>query len=412
MQTQKRIRAEFKFPLILIHTPFGLKFFDRVANTKAAKVYAKLNIYLMPVITALAIFLIVGSLTLMLSNSDIREGARGAGPQSNLLIPGLNPYLPWTYGWISLIITIIIHEAGHGVIARVHNVKVESTGLVLLIGLPIGAFVNIEREELQKTTLKQKSAILTAGPLSNMILTIISFVSLYLIIISLNPLPIDQNAIKGVSIIEVNSDSLAERIGLQTSDTITNINDNTINNIDDLGNVLRSNLGKSVTIEWITENKETISREVTLPSTTEPNRGILGVLIANAAPDPQFTLERYKEAFYSNPLILLIPPTLNQGMVPYSDSMAGMYSSSLGQHYYIYANFFFWLLFINFNVGIFNALPIGPLDGGQLYNAVIESKAKARKELLKTVVSYGMLAIVAVAILLPYAEQLFANLIS
>jgi hypothetical protein len=56
---------------------------------------------------------------------------REIGPQSNLLIPGLNPYLPWTYGWIALVVTIIIHEAGHGIVARVHNIKIESTGIVL-----------------------------------------------------------------------------------------------------------------------------------------------------------------------------------------------------------------------------------------------------------------------------------------
>lgn len=128
---KNRVRAEVKFPLILVHTPFGLNFFEKVANTKAARVYAKFNIYLMPIITALAIFLIVGSLIALFSNLTVRAGVREVGPQSNLLIPGLNPYLPWTYGWIALVVTIIIHEAGHGIVARVHNIKIESTGIVL-----------------------------------------------------------------------------------------------------------------------------------------------------------------------------------------------------------------------------------------------------------------------------------------
>ena len=105
----------------------------------------------------------------MFSNGAARAGVRDVGPQSNLLIPGLNPYLPWTYGWLALVITIIVHEAGHGIVARVYNIKVESTGIVLILGIPIGAFVNIEREELAKTPLKIKSAILTAGPLNNRI---------------------------------------------------------------------------------------------------------------------------------------------------------------------------------------------------------------------------------------------------
>ena|SRR5207253_10377366 len=68
-ENKNRIRAEVKFPLILIHTPFGLDFFDKVATTKAARIYAKFNIYLMPIITALAISLIAMSLIATFSNA-------------------------------------------------------------------------------------------------------------------------------------------------------------------------------------------------------------------------------------------------------------------------------------------------------------------------------------------------------
>jgi membrane-associated protease RseP (regulator of RpoE activity) len=64
----------------------------------------------------------------------------------------------------------------------------------------------------------------------------------------------------------------------------------------------------------------------------------------------------------------------------------------------------FWLWFINFNVGIFNALPIGPLDGGQLYGALIENKAKS-KTLAKNanmLLTLVMAAIVFAVLLLPY----------
>ena len=139
MEQQKKsgVRAEVKLPLILIHTPFGLRFFDRIAKWRISKVYADFNTYLMPLITALAIFLIIGSLMIMFSNAAAREGVRGVGPQANLLIPGLNPYLPITYGWVALIITIIIHEAGHGIVARVYNIRVDSTVIVLFLGQPI-----------------------------------------------------------------------------------------------------------------------------------------------------------------------------------------------------------------------------------------------------------------------------------
>ena len=64
----------------------------------------------------------------------------------------------------------------------------------------------------------------------------------------------------------------------------------------------------------------------------------------------------------------------------------------------------FWLWFINFNVGIFNALPLGPLDGGQLYGALIENKIKSKTiaknaNMLLTLV---MAAIVFAVLVLPY----------
>lgn len=407
MEQQKRkVRAEVKLPLILIHTPFGLDFFDKVAKLPGARAWASVNTYLMPIITALAVFLIVGSLAVLFANADAREGIRGIGPQANLLIPGLNPYLPITYGWIALVITIIIHEAGHGIIARVYNLRVDSTGIVLLLGLPIGAFVNIEREELAKATLKQKSAVLTAGPLNNMILAGLSLLALYLVISSLAPLPPDPDAPQfGVLVVNVNPGSLAESIGLPQGAVIQSVAGQEIRQLEQLGQALRANLGQTVDITWADgESGQTVTRAVTLPEAVEPGRGILGIGVSSLMPDAGQVLDRYKGAFSSNPLAILLPPTMQQGSVPYSDAMQDRYSSTIGPAWPVVANMLFWLWFVNFNVGIFNALPIGPLDGGQLYGSILEKRirsavlAKNAANLLTIV----MVAIVAASILLPY----------
>jgi hypothetical protein len=48
-QKNSRVRVEVKaLVLILIHTPFGLEFFDKVAKWRIAKFYARFNTYLMP----------------------------------------------------------------------------------------------------------------------------------------------------------------------------------------------------------------------------------------------------------------------------------------------------------------------------------------------------------------------------
>jgi membrane-associated protease RseP (regulator of RpoE activity) len=404
-EQSNKVRAEIKFPLILIQTPYGLSFFDKVAGSNIAKFYARFNTYLMPLITALAVFLIVGSLMVLFSNGAAREGVRDIGPQSNLLIPGLNPYLPWTYGWIALVLTIIIHEAGHGIVARVYGVKVESTGLVLILGFPIGAFVNIEREELARTKLKEKSAILTAGPMNNMIVAGLSLGLLYIVVSTLVPLPQQDGTQYGVEIMTVGDGSLANSIGLEEGDVVLDIEGDRVEHIEDLSRLLQSNLGNNVAITWKDTNDQEITKIASIPARVQPNTGILGVTITNVSPDPELVLSRYKSAFGSNPIAILLPPTMAEGSVPYSDLMASKYSSTLGSSFPIIANFLFWLWFINFNVGIFNALPIGPLDGGQLYNSLIARKVSAGSTRLKNaslILTLVMVTIVAISFILPW----------
>ncbi|NOJ27101.1 MAG: hypothetical protein DA330_03725 [Nitrososphaera sp.] len=404
-QQRGKVRAEVKLPLILIHTPFGLDFFDRVAKMPGAKAWATINAYMLPIITVFAVVLIASSLAVLFAEAGAREGVRAAGPQANLLIPGLNPYLPIGYGLAALFVTIVIHEAGHGIIARIYNVRVDSTGLVLFLGIPIGAFVNIERDELGKIQLKQKSAILAAGPLNNMILAGASLLALYLIISTLTPLPPDPNAPQfGVFVLSVNGGSLAESIGLEQGSTIQTVAGEQVRALEDLGRLLRANLGQTINITWVTESNQTITKAVTLPAAVEPGKGILGIGVTAVTPDSSMVLDRYKTAFGTNPLALLLPPTMQQGAVPYSDLMQDRYESSLGPSWSIIANMLFWMWFINFNVGIFNALPIGPLDGGQLYSSIIEKKIRSAKlaRNAATLLTTITIAIVAMSIMLPY----------
>jgi Zn-dependent protease len=407
-QKKNKVHVDIKFPLIFIHTPFGLTFFDMVARTNAAKIYAKFNAYLMPLITAFAIFLIVGSLMIMFSNAAARDTIRNVGPRANFLIPILNPFFPVTYGLIALIITLVIHEAGHGIVARVFNIKVESTGILLILGIPIGAFVNIEREELARASLRQKSSILTAGALNNMIAAAISLVALYFVISTLTPLPTSGEPQFGVVVTDINDGSLAEKVGLTKGSIIQTIAGQNVRGVEDLGNILRSNLGHSIEIKWQDKTGENIVRSISLPPFAQANKGIMGIYIRDVAPNPSVVLQRYKNAFASNPIALLTPPTLGQGMyvVPYSDLMASKYESNIiGSSFPVIANMLFWIWFINFNVGIFNALPISFLDGGSWYSSLIESRTRSKTSVVKNaalLLSLVMIVIVIMSITLPY----------
>jgi membrane-associated protease RseP (regulator of RpoE activity) len=410
LEQQKKIRVEVKYIfkyipiLILIHTPFGMKFFDWVARTNAAKIYAKSNRYLMPLITALMLFLLISFVIAIVSFAPAREMTRDLGPRSIFLIPGLNPYLPVGYVLISLIITIVVHEAGHGIVARVYNVKIESTGVVFFFVVPIGAFVNIEQKELEKTPLKYKSSILTAGVLNNMVLAGISLFGLYLVVSSLYPLPVSGGQEAGVLIERVNKGSLAEKIHLTEGSVIQTISAQNVRSVEDLRKLLQSNLGKTIEMTWALKNKAIVRGSITLPSSVNENKGILGVTISTIG-DPKTVLNDYKSLFSGTTVLrLLAPPTIQERIVPYSDLMAERYSSTIfGSSYALLANMFFWLWFINFNVAVFNALPIGPLDGGQLYGSFIASRTKEKTaEAINSLMTYIMILVIFMTLVFPY----------
>jgi membrane-associated protease RseP (regulator of RpoE activity) len=142
-----------------------------------------------------------------------------------------------------------------------------------------------------------------------------------------------------------------------------------------------------VATTWKDTSGQEITRIAQIPSSAQPNTGILGVTITNVSPGPEFVLSRYKSAFGSNPIAILLPPTMAEGSVPYSNLMASKYSSSMfGSYFPVAANFLFWLWFININAAIFNSLPINHLPGGRIYNQLIQTKMKTKPAwIVKTV---------------------------
>jgi membrane-associated protease RseP (regulator of RpoE activity) len=240
-----------------------------------------------------------------------------------------------------------------------------------------------------------------------MILAGLSLVGLFLVITTLTPLPLsDTDKHAGLLVASINPGSLAESIGISPGSVIHGVAGQNVNSLEELSGLLRSNLGSTINISWTSASGESATKAVTLPDSVPANRGILGVSVRSLAPDPAFALERYKSWFSQSPIALLMPPTLEQAVVPYSDQMAPRYTSSVfGSSFPLVSNMLFWLWFINFNVGIFNALPISPLDGGTLYGSIIESKTQGRRNILKSaplLLTLVMLSIVIMSFVLPY----------
>ena len=70
---ENKIRIEVEFPKITYHN-IGLSLIERIARNRVTSFYATISMYSMPAITGIAIFLIIGSISVSFQNDSAREG--------------------------------------------------------------------------------------------------------------------------------------------------------------------------------------------------------------------------------------------------------------------------------------------------------------------------------------------------
>ena len=83
-----------------------------------------------------------------------------------LLLPGYT--LPLIEGLVVLLITMVVHEGAHALVALMNNVRVKEVGVVFIGPLPVGAFVNLKR--FHRLPVNVQAEIAMAGPVANVLL--------------------------------------------------------------------------------------------------------------------------------------------------------------------------------------------------------------------------------------------------
>ena len=162
------------------------------------------------------------------------------------------------------------------------------------------------------------------------------------------------------------------------------------NNILNLKVIKSDNSIREYNIKLV-ENKDNIKIGITALPTTYLNQ----------------ILETYKTNYFTNPLIHFIPPTLAQGVIPFSDELNPFYETSLGPMFHPLTNTLYWIWFININLAIFNSLPLLPLDGGHaLRNVMKNTIGKRFGEKISNRITYlvtlTMIIIILLLVLIPY----------
>jgi len=239
-------------------------------------------------------------------------------------------YVPFIYWIIAIAVIVVVHEFAHGLIARLHKIKVRSSGLAFLgVVIPIipAAFVEPDERQLRKASRFKQLSVYAAGPFANIVL---GFLCLGVFLLILSPAATSVYNFEGVKITDFMKDSPAQINGMVAGDVITQINDVEIKTATDFTTAIEATKPGD-TAEIITKDK---AYSFALTEDPVEKDAFLGVWV----------------------------------MTEKSMKSTGVFS------YFIVwlSDLFFWLFLLNLGVGLFNLVPIGPIDGGRMLQTVLE----------------------------------------
>lgn len=283
-------------------------------------------------------------------------------------LPGQPIAIPVGYGIIGLATVMIVHEFGHGILARVEGIRIKSIGVLLLAVLP-GAFVEPDDDEVKKSSRMSKLRIYVAGSISNLMLAAVSLfiiLGVFLLFIgSLSfgiPIPGSSSPVylnisgpvfptfhtDGVRIDRVVPSSPAES-ALQPGMVIQSINGKTTKNTTEYLQALNgTKIGDTLTFQ-------TDKGAYTIKTVASPN---------NASKS-------------------YIGIQTKDNLLVNSD-VSNTWGTTLPWMLFILQDLFYWIFLLNFLVGTFNLLPMKPLDGGLMFEEVLRSKISEKNVRLIT----------------------------
>ncbi|QIB75941.1 PDZ domain-containing protein [Halogeometricum borinquense] len=232
-------------PLATIHTKRGRDFIDWVATPKRfwrAWTNFGLGITLV-IMVGMFLFLFVQGIFILL-NPPAPSVANQ--PQNFLVIPGVNDFLPLSVApeiVFGLLVGLVVHEGGHGILCRVEDIEIESMGLVLFTLLPLGAFVEPDEESQRNADRGGKSRMFAAGVTNNFAVTIVAFALLF------GPVIASISVAPGMAISGAYDGSSAATADISQGDRITAVAGMPVDNETTLDAALYSTSDQRVEVE-------------------------------------------------------------------------------------------------------------------------------------------------------------------
>ncbi len=326
--------------LALYRTQFGIRFMDSLAR-RFPRTLRFLG-YLGVIVGFIGMTLTF--VMLLKSTYDLAfvEGAQsGFAPVlPGVAIPGL-PTLSFWHWLIGIFFLAVVHEFAHGVLARVHKLEVKNSGFGFL-GPILLAFVEPDEKKISKAKGKVQLSVYAAGPFSNFL-----FAALFLLISLFIMQPLFDHIFvpSGIEVNAFTSGYPAEQSGLSLPFVIYSVNGKQTLNTDEFLNATADIRPYESFVLNTNQGEFTI---VTTEHPKDPSRGYIGI-----------------EG-------IRVKTEVQSGVSEFTQKSVQWFSL-----------LFFWLFILNIGVGLFNLLPLGPVDGGRMFfvacTSIFKNEERAKK---------------------------------
>ena len=322
--------VEINFPIIMWKTQRLRGLISRISNLSPRFWRWYMNVGI--VVAFIAMIFI--SWTLISSLPSVFEAPSVSIVIPGVEVPGSSIYVPLGYGLLALATVLVVHEFSHGIQAVGEKISIKSIGLLLFAILP-GAFVEPDEDELKEAKKSSRLRVYAAGSIANMSLAVIA-----ILIVSLCSAAIPTYfAEDGIAINRIVSDSPSDGI-LKEGMILESIDNHKITNSTDYSELVSSyHPGDNVTVQT---NEGSYSITLSKNPNNE-SRGFFGIQATKH-------FELVNDSLGPIPWILFELVELFQ-----------------------------WVFMLNLGIGLFNLLPIKPLDGGYMLEILLSYKLSEEK---------------------------------
>lgn len=301
-----------------------------------------------------------------------------------LVIPGVNPFVPLWYGLIALIVTLVVHEGGHGILARANGMRVKSLGLLIAV-VPIGAFVEPDEDDLKAAPRRRRLRVFAAGPGINLAFAAILLTAVALMAGAIAPRD-------GVHVGLTVQGAPSDEAGLAAGDILLAANGAPLPDWQAFQDFMATQSpGNSVSF-GVRHPSGTVE---TLQATLESRWEQLSDAERDAVvrDDPALAEQWQQDAYFGVAPLLPEHTSFLAHPVGSLRNFASMVSLPVGEvrgqpmlsvylpafyvtpfdadAFWILFNLAFWVFWLNLMVGLTNILPLGILDGGHIFRDAV-----------------------------------------